>query len=1565
MKKWSRLTALMLAFVIMFSTVSGALAAVEVDYEALMQWIQSVKDAHGLGGVIKLDRGGEVVYVPDSFVPNEDWPLYTVVDSVKLSSYAVTDAPRLDVMLDQYGKVDLAAPAEGTWQVYLEATNTWVDVKNETGSTFALTFAKVQSLLTENLVAKLRCLMGNTVTQTVYVTVQPYVASASAEEQPSVMSYASRAVAAAETPNTNNVTLSITYQMPDGSVAATPWTASIQNGTDLQQTIINPAIIGYKATLKSLPQTGVTFNEPKPDAADSAAQRGSVVLELTKITEDLNVIIEYKPINVVYTVYHYQQNVDNDAYTLVDTEQLKGLTKSVIPEVAVGAEGTISQKGPYSGFYALLYDKPEIAADGTTLVEVYYDRNYYLMNFVIGDGAYGTEPIYARYGAEIGSIMQPTRSGYTFLGWSLDGQTIITDMPTTMPAGNVTYTALWKAVDTATVTIVFWGENADDEEYSHIQSTDIYLKPGTSFTYSENGSIICGQEAHTHGAACGYACKYNYEHVHTIQDGCYQLICTESTHNHVNDNCTLDCKHTHKLDCYTASRGSLIEVTRPNENLTHLANGIYRYRTGFIITQSHYYLNIGDKWYRSNSGDTNSISLSCKHSHGDECFTCGQQQSAHVHTIENGCYKLICEIVQHTHSDDCGYNCGKNAHTHTSACYVSGAGLDSNLWKFVRSETKIVAADGSTVVDVYFDRVEKTLTYNYNYDWGYKTTKTITAKWGQDISAQYEAIAEDADSTFWSANYNGDGPWTNYFGIMPEKSATYYNRGTSGSNGTMKYYGESLEGDYVEMFSVGGVGGYSVTDEDHYEFEGFTYHHGTSNNSSCSGASFYYTRNSYNLIFNDGYNDVRTDSVKYQAPLSTYEEYVPAPPKDENGNDIYEPGTVVFDGWYLNPECSGEEYILGNHTMPADNLLLYANWKPLDRKVEFYLDEQAYEKGEKLATHKDVTVPHGSKVDPKPADPANGNYKFVGWFYMEDGVEKAFDFANMPVTKNMQVYGKWSSNVLKEYSVYFKAMIKDPETGEEKEVEIADPIKGSTQAGMTKTFDAKGDSDLYPDYQDGYFPLVTSHSIKLDINDDSKNTYTFWYVQKEAVPYKVYYLIVNEDGSFSPAIKNEDGTEYIKEVNDNHKAVVTETFEVVPGYMPDAYQKRLVVTVDENGNPNEEENVIIFYYTEDNDHAYYKVTHFTENLKKDINGNTTWTEYGTPSQIIGDINGYYTAKSIEISGFTYKNIEYVVDGEVLDENELVDGKAKLTEAGLEINLYYVRNSYPYEIRYLKQGTGMELHAPEKDTAPYDQVISANAVAIENYDALDPIAQTLTIRIEEGTEATVNIITFYYKEKEVAINYVPVFDRDNDGDYDVMSESERQTIGDVDRDTESLPIISGGALGSTASLAVPSSSTYKFEGWYSDPECKPEDLVSTDPRYVPTREEGALWEAATYYAKFDYNLTTLTIKKSCHQDIDDGQSFLFKVEGYGLPEGGLLIAINGDGSETISGLTVGQSYTVTEVENWSWRYTAEPKSITLTSTPSENKVEMVNTRDQIYWLSGDCYEENVFGEPSGN
>ena len=1371
-----------------------------------------------------INEGGTVLTTPTPVPATGEKKLYESTQQATLSGIATAVQ---SVTLPQFGMVELSASGSGSaqWQIQVPGTQIWVNIAGETSSTIALTYAKIGSMLSGGA-ANLRCAFGSTYSATARVTVSYGAAETEAEaevEAPAVQAFTTFALqrpsssvstynvsAQNDTPSTYNVV--INYLFENNEIVADPYTASLAAGSDFSATVNFPEVQGY------LPYVGEN-------------QQNSIDLNYTKIAQDYTYYVVYKPTNVNYTVIHYQQNLNDDNYIEAERETKQGLTNSTVPEVA---------KTTYEGFYALLYEKPAIAADGSTEVEVYYDRYYYLMNFDL-DGGYGVEPIYARYGAPIVGVGTPTKAGYAFQGWSLDGTNIVT-LPGTMPAENRTYKAVWKADNTAKVTVVFWGENADDEGYSYIKSAEVNVKPGMEFTYSENGTLICALEPHTHSENC-YTCGQTEHTTHT--NACY-----DGAGNHQN--------------VYTG----VPDNPTDGQVVDHWIYGKLIYING--------------SWYKY-SGST---------ADGD-----------------------IAPTTCHKHSDAC-FGCGKTAHTHTSDCYMNGAGLDSNLWKFVKSDTVTVAADGSSVVNVYYDRTEKTLTFKYNYRKGnYQSTETITAKWGSDISVQYKKIAANAKSTFWSAETSGDGPYTNYFGVMPQTSATYYNRGTTADEGTMTYWGQDLNGEYtVKLFEVTGVGGYTVTVEDRYAFEGFTYDHGTSIGSSCRGAKFYYTRNSYTLTFNDGYNDVKSESVKYQTPLSTYNSYVPAVPS------AYETGSVKFGGWYLNPECSGEEYKLTEHTMPADNVLLYAKWVSVKHTVEFYLDKAALDAGTKLSTHPDITVPHGSKADPAPAKPENGSYTFVGWFYMEDGVEKAFDFANMPVNKDLRVYGKWSSNVLKQYVIYYKIQGTD--------TKIADPTTGSGLAGVTKTFDAKGGTDLYAGYQEGYFPVTKSHSLTLDINattENDTNVYTFWYVQKSAVPYTVKYLNKETGEPVADA----------KTVSDNRKAVVTETFVPVTGMMPDAYQKRLVVSA-EDGAVNE----IIFYYTEDTTHAYYKITHYTE-LSTDADGNTTWTEYAS-SQAVGDIGTTYNADPMTIPGFTYDS---TVPGTVVSD--------ELTADGLELKLYYTRNSYPYQVRYLEQGTGKQLADPKNRTGKYGEVISESAIDIPNYTAVDPTSQTLNIKVEESqTEAKLNIITFYYTEKEVTINYQVV---GPDG------------CGSVSPTSETLKVLSGTAQGSTATA----NEHYRFVGWYTDANCtKPVTVTDgtvdgTTNKFVPLKT-GAVWvDGTTYYAKFEYNLTTLTITKQIDGTKEKDACFVFRVTGGDLINP-LYVTINGNGSVKIEGLKVDSTYTVSEVYG-NWRYTSQTSQqrLTLVADSRQNTVTFTNTHSKNQWLDDNAYNENTFRVVSGN
>lgn len=875
-------------------------------------------------------------------------------------------------------------------------------------------------------------------------------------------------------------TVVINYVFKNGKQAAPSWTATLAEGSNLEQTVTSPTVVGY------------------------APDQPSVDVFVNNITENKTYTVTYHPANVGFTVNHYLQNVADNNYTLDKTENVGGFTES---EVGDGLAET------YPGFAALLYNtKAKVAADGSTVVEIYYDRNYYMMSFNL-DGGYGVEPIYARYGTSV-KVENPTKPGYTFSGWE-------PQVPTTVPAENTTYKAKWQAEKTAKVSVVVWGENADDEGYSYIKSVET-----------------------------------------------------------------------------TAPVGSTLTAVPSGTNLN----------------------------------------------------------------------------------------------------------METKLWELKRVEQTTVAADGSSVLNVYYDRKEFTLTFNYDYSSGflgigagYNKTGTITAKWGADIGSRFLAMNAAAKGSLWSTNYNGAGPWTSFLQIMPEENRTYYCRNTSNTAQSAYYYTEGLDGKYVLKHTVDAYSGsnLTITAEDFYTMEGFTYDHGTDGEGKplpkepgdagqWSGAKFYYKRNSYDLVFISNNTEVKKSKVKFEAALGTSngESFAPSYPSN------FEPNAFEFAGWYQDPE--GVKPVDWNAKMPAASVTVYAKWAPKNHTVKAYLTKEVVG-GEAIYTYH---VPHGTAVPSAPVNPTNGNYTFVGWFYEENGVEKAFDFS-MPVVKDLNLYAKWSSNTLVTYTIYYKSG----------DTEIAEPTTGSALAGTTLTFEAKTGDELNEGYQRGYFPHTGSHSLTMDINGN--NEFTFVYVTKEKVNYTVRYL--------------EKGTEKVlheEKTAETSNAIITEKFVQISGYAPDAYQKRLVLSA------NEAENVITFWYTKDDVHAPVQIVHWTQNIAGE-----GYTEYQSSTNLNGEIGQTYTGTSLTIPGFTYNA-------------EKSNASGKLTAEGLELNLYYDRNMYDYVVKHVDADDNSVIKEETVQQARFGaQVYGTVDKTLEGYMPIENQDETKTLIIGTGTN---EIVFMYYK-----------------------------------------------------------------------------------------------------------------------------------------------------------------------------------------------------------------------------
>lgn len=902
----------------------------------------------------------------------------------------------------------------------------------------------------------------------------------------------------------------------------------------------------------------------------------------------------------------------------------------------------------------------------------------------------------------------------------------------------------------------------------------------------------------------------------------------------------------------------------------------------------------------------------------------------HVHSTTE-CYELTCTDEEHSHTYDSSYTtggwlwtttyyvggcypdgdadnktgggtqnnriCGKTAHTHDRSCYT---------------DTPICGQTGVT-------------NHTHSVRNGCYGIKFENVKYGEDTSAYWT----QAPVMKWNVSYSGDTFYT-AAPAMPNSNLTIYGDSQSGSS-TIHYY-EYINGQTTVKvrpdYQVG-TDGWRFTTEDYIEIPGFTYKESKKNNAGTE-YFIYYTRNQYSLSFKNGSTITDKGKWLYEANISGVIDA-----DDSLKNPTYtgdDPEGYEFAGWYTTERCiAGTEWNPENATMPHNNLMLYAKWVPVKHHVRLYITKAALESGNQYL--ETIEVDHNGTVQ-EPAIPDNGEYKFVGWFYMEDGAEKGYDF-DIPVRKDMDLYAKWYADELADYTIKYAV-----QNGDEL-IYIADDTTGKAVAGYDKTFIAKAANELYDAYRSGYYPETNSHNMVIQLGED--NIYTFFYVAKEQVNYTVRYL--------------EKGTNRVlqaEKVNATAEAIHTENFVYVSGYTPDAYQKRLVLSA------NESENVIIFWYEVDTVHAPVLVKHYLQN--PDGKTYNTANPYLTTTDLEGVINGSYSVDVItNLEGFEFAKAEasYEQDGNKVGVSIAVNGtqiSAIVTEHGLLIELYYDRTAYPYEFRFVLQGSDTQLHDPVTGTAIFGSQVVQSALNVSGYKCSTQ-SQSLTIQAENGSEAIKNVRTFYYVEETVNINYVPV-------GFGTTSPTSQLNI----------PVISGQVGGSTATP----DEGHKFVGWYKDESC----TIPVDTSWVngntitPAKSKnygGTMgYEAATYYAKFEYDITSLTIDKDfpsgADYSIDENQSFLFDVvevdeNGNAVSNGvNLTVAIHGDGEVTIDGLTVGHRYKITEKTDWSWRYTPSSSrsiTVTLTADAAANKVTFTNKRTKVRWLSGDSYWENQF------
>lgn len=201
-----------------------------------------------------------------------------------------------------------------------------------------------------------------------------------------------------------------------------PWIADVQPGT-YTGTIDFPTVEGCETYIDGEKADSYTFDKPVGDTV---------------------INVEYKGVETEYTVQHIFLNASGQVNT----------DKKAVEEPLKGGINTPTnaQAKEFAGYTVKTINNVTIKGEGT-VAEVRYAPQAFTITYQTGEGGSYVAPQSVYVDAQIPSVDEPKKLGYTFDGWTYEGVD-----GTLMPARDVVAVAKWKANSKATYTVNYWQE---------------------------------------------------------------------------------------------------------------------------------------------------------------------------------------------------------------------------------------------------------------------------------------------------------------------------------------------------------------------------------------------------------------------------------------------------------------------------------------------------------------------------------------------------------------------------------------------------------------------------------------------------------------------------------------------------------------------------------------------------------------------------------------------------------------------------------------------------------------------------------------------------------------------------------------------------------------------------------------------------------------------------------------------------------------------------------------------------------------------------------------------------
>ena len=669
------------------------------------------------------------------------------------------------------------------------------------------------------------------------------------------------------------------------------------------------------------------------------------------------------------------------------------------------------------------------------------------------------------------------------------------------------------------------------------------------------------------------------------------------------------------------------------------------------------------------------------------------------------------------------------AQTSAAAKSYTGFTLNTNDKPLVQ---ETIAGDGSTIVNVYYKRNEYSVKFfeRKNSRWQEITSLTITAKYGANISKQWPTYN---GSSTWSTtgNYSWygslEGPYQVNIDTMPLKGASFYGPKTGSSSESAHYYVEVLPGETGETVSgrtyklhhtdTSPGEGYIVTKEDRYPITGFTLNKeiSTKLEEDYNNAKFYYTRNSYNIVYFSGAQKVNTAAKKFEESIADAGSYTPL--VKPAGMEDY-----VFGGWYADP--AGEQaYTFTGKTMPAQDVTVYAKWNKPAVNGKAHIKVDGTDEGTTLtATYGEALNAEELKTLQNAIMDDHPGYTWRGWRTGPNGTGEPFN-VDTKIYSNITLYPYYTKDGT--FTVKYVSGKNDVTAPEDGKSYAEDSFADLMSPGKL----VAADGEYFLGWSDGAATYQPRDKYQIKSNHANKENIITLTARWGARPAGTTLTYKANGGVGADEVENLANNATVTTIANpfSHVGYTFKGWDTNPkgegSIAPDTQ-----VQVDNNGA-----NVLYAIWTANTDTKYT-----VEFYYEDANGNYTLnhkdeTRTATTDTRVEVTDDDKAAKENGKYVFDEHNANNVLSGNVAGDGSLV------------LKLYFKLNTASYTIHHYLNGTTVKVADDQTGAKTIGETLTAKksdalyAAYAAAVVAVYAPSQTITIAADESK----NVITVYY------------------------------------------------------------------------------------------------------------------------------------------------------------------------------------------------------------------------------